>query len=153
MVVYKDSVNEMWQKYRSANPMISNKFEAWAFGNSARMANELGELVMNGIKTGTSSLFYWYDQGGETMPSVGSHVVLLDGEEEAMGIIKLVGVTIMPFNEVPETFAYLEGEGDRTLDYWRKVHTSFFTNECMELGILFEEDALVVCEEFEVVFK
>ncbi|MBC1806517.1 ASCH domain-containing protein [Listeria sp. FSL L7-0993] len=153
MVVYKDSVNEMWQKYRAENPAISNKFEVWAFGNSARMANELGELVMNGVKTGTSSLFYWYDQGGETMPSVGSHVVLLNGEEEAMGIIKLVGVTIMPFNEVPETFAYLEGEGDRTLDYWRKVHTSFFTNECVELGISFEEDALVVCEEFEVVFK
>ncbi|MBC2192346.1 ASCH domain-containing protein [Listeria sp. FSL L7-0229] len=153
MVVYKDSVNEMWQKYRAANPMISNKYEAWAFGNSVRMANELGALVMSGIKTGTSSLFYWYDQGGEMMPSVGSHVVLLDGEEEAMGIIKLIGVTIMPFNEVPETFAYLEGEGDRTLEYWRQVHTSFFMNECVELGIPFEEDALVVCEEFEVVFK
>ncbi|MBC2183940.1 ASCH domain-containing protein [Listeria sp. FSL L7-0233] len=153
MVVYKDSVNEMWQKYRAANPMISNKYEAWAFGNSVRMANELGALVMSGIKTGTSSLFYWYDQGGEMMPSVGSHVVLLDGEEEAMGIIKLIGVMIMPFNEVPETFAYLEGEGDRTLEYWRQVHTSFFMNECVELGIPFEEDALVVCEEFEVVFK
>lgn len=117
------------------------------------MADELGKLVMNGIKTGTSSLFYWYDQGLEPMPSVGSHVVLLDGEEEAMGIIKLIGVKIMPFNEVPETFAYLEGEGDRSLEYWRKVHTSFFTNECDELGIPFEEDALVVCEEFEVVYK
>ncbi|EOW1565231.1 ASCH domain-containing protein [Listeria monocytogenes] len=153
MAIYKDSVNEMWQKYRTEHPMISSKFEAWAFGNSAQMANELGGLVMDGIKTGTSSLFYWYDQGGETMPSVGSHVVLLDGEEEAIGIIKLINVTIMPFNEVPKTFAYLEGEGDRTLEYWREVHTSFFSNECVELGIPFEEDALVVCEEFEVVYK
>lgn len=153
MTIYKDSVNEMWQKYRAENPMISNRFEAWAFGDSSKMANELGALVMDRIKTGTSSLFYWYDQGGETMPSVGSHVVLLDGEEEAMGIIKLISVTIMPFNEVPKTFAYLEGEGDRKLEYWRKVHTSFFTNECVELGIPFEEDALVVCEEFEVVYK
>lgn len=44
-------------------------------------------------------------------------------------------------------------EGDRTLEYWREVHTSFFSNECVELGIPFEEDALVVCEEFEVVYK
>ncbi|EAE6208129.1 ASCH domain-containing protein [Listeria innocua] len=153
MTIYKNSVNVMWQKYRAENPTISNKFEAWAFGNSPSMADELGKLVMNGIKTGTSSLFYWYDQGLEPMPSVGSHVVLLDGEEEAMGIIRLIGVKIMPFNEVPETFAYLEGEGDRSLEYWRKVHTSFFTNECDELGIPFEEDALVVCEEFEVVYK
>ncbi|HBM3613858.1 TPA: ASCH domain-containing protein [Listeria innocua] len=153
MTIYKNSVNVMWQKYRAENPTISNKFEAWAFGNSPSMSDELGKLVMNGIKTGTSSLFYWYDQGLEPMPSVGSHVVLLDGEEEAMGIIKLIGVKIMPFNEVPETFAYLEGEGDRSLEYWRKVHTSFFTNECDELGIPFEEDALVVCEEFEVVYK
>lgn len=153
MEKYKDSVNKMWQDYRAKNQEVSNKFEAWAFGDSAEMANELGELVMAGTKTGTSSLFYWYDQGGEAMPSVGSYVVILDGEEEAMGIIKLVDVTIMPFNEVSERFAYLEGEGDRTLEYWRKVHTDFFTNESVELGIDFNEDVLVVCEEFEVVYK
>lgn len=153
MTIYKDSVYTTWQKYRNDNPAIPNKFEAWAFGDSAEMANELGNLVMEGTKTGTSSLFYWYDQGEEVMPSVGSHVVILDGEEEAMGIIKLVDVTIMPFNEVPETFAYLEGEGDRSLAYWRKVHTAFFENESVELGLEFNEDILVVCEKFEVVYK
>lgn len=50
MVVYKGSVHEMWQKYRAEHPMITSKFEAWSFGNSARMANELGGLVMDGIK-------------------------------------------------------------------------------------------------------
>ncbi|MBK3914769.1 ASCH domain-containing protein [Listeria ivanovii] len=153
MTNYKDSVNKMWQNYRTENQDAPTKFEAWAFGDSAEMANELGGIVMDGTKTGTSSLFYWYDQGGEVMPSVGSYVVILDGEEEAMGIIKLVDVTIMPFNEVPERFAYLEGEGNRTLVYWRKVHTSFFTKESVELGIEFNEEVLVVCEEFEVVYK
>ncbi|WP_221770238.1 ASCH domain-containing protein [Listeria ivanovii] len=142
----------MWQNYRTENQGVPTKFEAWAFGDSAEMANELGRLVMEGTKTGTSSLFYWYDQGGEVMPSVGSYVIILDGEEEAMGIIKLVDVMIMPFNEVPERFAYVEGEGDRTLVYWRKVHTTFFTNESVELGIEFNEDVLIVCEEFEVVY-
>lgn len=55
MVVYKGSVHEMWQKYRAEHPMITSKFEAWSFGNSARMANELGGLVMDGIKTGTAT--------------------------------------------------------------------------------------------------
>ncbi|MCP6833934.1 RNA-binding protein, partial [Listeria monocytogenes] len=32
MAIYKDSVHEMWEKYRTEYPMISSKFEAWAFG-------------------------------------------------------------------------------------------------------------------------
>lgn len=49
---------------------------------------------------------------------VGFYVVFLDGNEEVMGIIKLIGVIIMFFNEVFEMFVYLEGEGDRMLEYW-----------------------------------
>ena len=34
---------------------------------------------------------------------------------------------MVPFDEVDEEHAYLEGEGDRSLEYWREVHERFFT--------------------------
>jgi uncharacterized protein YhfF len=61
-------------------------------------------------------------------------------------------VTIKPFSEVDEEFARLEGEGDKSLEYWRKTHIDFFTKELEGEKIEFSEDMLVVCEEFEVIY-
>ena len=61
-------------------------------------------------------------------------------------------VTVLPYDQVPAEFAYKEGEGDRSLNYWREVHEAFFANELAEAGLAFSEDMLVVCEEFEVVY-
>ena len=48
--------------------------------------------------------------------------------------------------------AFKEGEGDRSLEYWREVHKKFF-RECLEeYGLEFSENMKVVCEEFEVVY-
>ncbi|MBQ4279729.1 MAG: ASCH domain-containing protein [Rikenellaceae bacterium] len=51
-----------------------------------------------------------------------------------------------------EEHAFREGEGDRTLTYWRKVHERFFKKELESVGQVFTEDMAVVCEEFHVVF-
>lgn len=60
---------------------------------------------------------------------------------------------ITPFNKVSENHAYKEGEGDRSLRYWQKVHEEFFKKELSETGLEFETNMNVVCEEFEVVYK
>lgn len=59
---------------------------------------------------------------------------------------------MVPFCEVSEEQAYKEGEGDRSLAYWREVHRAVFTEELKEIGEIFSEEMLVVCEEFEVAF-
>jgi uncharacterized protein YhfF len=48
---------------------------------------------------------------------------------------------------------YKEGEGDRSLEYWRKVHIDFLTHELSEINKTFTENTLVVCEEFELVYS
>ena len=70
-----------------------------------------------------------------------------------MCIIKTLKVYVTEFNRVSEEHAFKEGEGDRSLDYWRKVHVSFLTNELASVNRLFNENTKVVCEEFEVVYK
>ena len=58
----------------------------------------------------------------------------------------------MPFDEVDEEHAYLEGEGDRSLEYWREVHERFFTeNATHDRG--FAPDMPVVLERFRVVYQ
>ncbi len=45
-----------------------------------------------------------------------------------------------------------EGEGDLSLEYWRRVHVALFSKWLAEIDILFSEDSLIVCEEFKVVY-
>ena len=51
---------------------------------------------------------------------------------------------MLPFSKVDEKFAYTEGEGDKSLEYWRRVHIKAFNDELKELSIdmEFSEDLL-----------
>jgi uncharacterized protein YhfF len=57
---------------------------------------------------------------------------------------------VVPFDEVDEEHARLEGEGDRSLAHWRTDHERFFS-EASARG--FEPDMPVVLERFEVIYQ
>lgn len=62
-------------------------------------------------------------------------------------------VYLKPFNEVSKEHAYKEGEGDRSLDYWKEVHQEFFSEGLKVYNQAFDETMLIVCEEFKRVWK
>ena len=142
------TAQEMWETYsRSKN--IEADYDAWAFGDDPE---ELARLVKDGIKTATASAALWYDLEGEELPRAGQYSVILDTRDEAVCIIRTDRVFVVPFCEVDEVQAYREGEGDRSLVYWRRVHERFFTEELKTIGRSFDEKMLVVCEEFQKVY-
>lgn len=67
------------------------------------MADELSELVVKKIKTGTSSGYYLYKQENQPLPKVGQLDVVLNGKNEPVCIIKNINVTILPFSEVTKS--------------------------------------------------
>ncbi|WP_240675810.1 ASCH domain-containing protein [Ammoniphilus sp. CFH 90114] len=46
----------------------------------------------------------------------------------------------------------MEGEGDLSLDYWRRVHVIYYKKICEQLEKEFTEELPVVFEQFEVVY-
>ena len=142
------TAREMWEAYSHSNN-IEADYDAWTFGDDP---DELARLVSDGIKTATASAELWYDLEGEELPQAGQYSVILNSKDEAVCIIRTDRVFTVPFNEVDETQAYWEGEGDRTLSYWRRVHERFFTEELKTIGRTFDEKMLIVCEEFQKVY-
>ena len=69
-----------------------------------------------------------------------------DGAGHSRAVIETIELTQLRFPEVDAAFAYDEGEGDRTLSYWRKAHETYFTR----LG-QFAPDMLLYCERFRIV--
>jgi uncharacterized protein YhfF len=150
-------VKDFWQKYLETLPkeQISDLKipEAWAFGDGEAMAYELGILVVKGIKTATCSLFKEYEAGHEVLPQAGDLSIILDGRDQPLCMIETTSVEIKPFNEVDAQFAYDEGEGDRSLKYWRHVHKRFFNRTCVKIGAQLSEEMLVVCERFKMIYR
>ncbi len=60
---------------------------------------------------------------------MGDYSVILNSSGEAVCIIKTLKVYVTSFNQVSDEHAFKEGEGDRSLEYWRMVHVSFLKNE------------------------
>ena len=128
---------------------LTGDYEAWAFGGAP---DKLAGLVVSGVKTATCSSLALMRLEGESMPKPGDYSVILDSAGSAVCIIRTTKVYVETFEHVTEEHAFKEGEGDRSLDYWRRIHREFFTDELGAAGLPFDEDCELVCEEFEVVY-
>ncbi|MBL0887667.1 ASCH domain-containing protein [Myceligenerans sp. I2] len=124
---------------------------AWAFGDDPEVADELLDLILAREKTATSSMAWEYDDAGEPLPQSGELFILLDGERQPRALIRTTSVDTVPFDEVDEDVARAEGEGDKTLEYWRTEHESFFRRHLPE-GREFAGDMPVVVERFELLY-
>ena len=134
----------MWEQYASQHGIVAT-FDAWCFGDDA---DALAQLVLDGKKTATSSAYSLYALEGDEFPEEGQYSVILWSDETAACIIKTTKVSVVPFCDVSSDHAFQEGEGDRSLAYWRKVHHRFFAEELESLGLVFTDSMQVVCEEF-----
>jgi uncharacterized protein YhfF len=96
--------------------------ETFTFGDGPKLAEWLATLVLDGRKTATS----WAASDG-MLTEVGKVMVMLDGAGTPQAVIETMELTECRFDEVDELFAFEEGEGDRTLSYWREAHRRYFT--------------------------
>ena len=142
---------EMWNAYIAEHPEAAEEeYEAWSYGDSP---DELANLTLERIKTATASAYPFYELEGEPLPEAGEYSVILRADGSAACVTRTTKVYVVPYKEVSAEQAYKEGEGDRSLAYWRQVHERFFRAEMESAGMEFTVEMGVVCEEFEVVFK
>lgn len=125
---------------------------AWSFGADPEQADRLLQLVLEGTKSATTSAYEDYGLADEPLPQVGTMGILLDGRDRPRVLVSVTSVAVVPFDQVPESHAAAEGEGDRTLAGWRRQHQEFFTR-FDPYGRGFRPDMLVVLERFEVLHQ
>lgn len=122
-------------------PKRYQQLRTFAFGDSPDLADELLELVVKGVKTATCST---EDEPNVSAP--GERWVVLDGRGAPRCVIETTEVTYRRFDEIDAAFAHDEGEGDRSLAYWRNAHRAYFGR----LG-RFGENMMLMCERFRLV--
>ncbi|CEV67037.1 TPA: ASCH domain-containing protein [Streptococcus pneumoniae] len=140
---------EMWNKYKQINPLIGDEIDAWAFGVEPDL---LADLVFKGEKTATASAYDLYVLEDEPLPQVGTFDIILDSQNQSVCIVEITKVSVELFNQVSAQHAFKEGEGDKSLAYWRQVHEDFFRDCLGEAGLTFTPESKVVLEEFRKVY-
>jgi uncharacterized protein YhfF len=153
---YKDkpAVLAFWTAFLQRDDRVApdTPYEAWFFGDSRELADELTDLVLSGKKTATASLYQEYEVEGEALPQVGGYSVITDFDGNPRAVIQTTEIRILPFDKVEAAFAADEGEGDRSLEFWRQAHWSFFSRTCTRLGLAPDLKMPVVCERFRLVY-
>jgi uncharacterized protein YhfF len=71
---------------------------------------------------------------------------VLDGSGAPRCVIESVEISYRRYSEVDAAFAHDEGEGDRSLAYWRDAHRRYFGR----MG-RFSEDMMLMCERFRLI--
>lgn len=136
-----------WNEQKQTPP---EKVTAWQFGGQP---DHLAEQVVKGIKTATCSGYLFYELENEPLPEINDFSIVLNSHDEPVAIIRTTDVNILPMNQVSESFARAEGEGDLSYEHWYRVHVDFFTKELDKLNRKFSDDMLLVCERFELLDK
>ena len=145
------------ENFLSSLPVEDNhrkaKVDSYYFCTDKESANHLASLVVQGEKQATASLLWSYEVDNEPLPEVGQLSVITNWKGEPQCIVEVTEVEIKPYNEVTAEFAFIEGEGDKSLEYWRRVHWEFFGMECEEISSDPSEDMPVIFEKFKVIWK
>jgi uncharacterized protein YhfF len=147
------SVLNLWNRFtrqhrQYKNSSIPNHFY---FCDNEHDANTCAELVVQNIKQATAPSIWWYEYHNEPMPKAW-HFIYRNriGMVRQKPLLKVTELEQIRFKDVGEAFAYTEGEGDRSLAYWRKVHRAYYTREMEKAGARFNENMLISCEYFKL---
>ena len=142
-------VDEYWCDFVLRNGTFAGvDYAVWSFGDGPLLANQLLNLVIDGRKQATATLQATLELEGEVVPVVGGVSVITYADGSPGAIIQTTGVEVVPFSEVGAEHARLEGEGDLSLEQWRRDHERFFLRELARHGRPFSPDLPVVCERF-----
>lgn len=144
----------LWQLYETcilggwAPP--TRAVDVWSFGNRPEMAAQLAHLVACGEKRVTMGWVEAAHKSGTPLAYLGGVSVVTDAFGYPRLVLRSTEVRELPFTAIDPATAAAEGEGDLTHADWRDGHVAYFTSEAAQLGLAFDETAILSVERFEV---
>jgi len=133
-------------------PADARYFEAFRFGSTPDSADELAALVLDGTKTATSSSLRSWEAEGRRPPQGGDYSIVLDAGGAPVCVVQTVEAPVRPFESVDAQFAHDYGEGERTLDWWRREMWDYYLDECATHGWQPACDMPIIFERLRVVY-
>lgn len=146
-------IDSFWKEFQD-NHIEYKHLEApvsYYFCDNEKDADECAELVRDGVKRATTHSLSWFHIHNEKLPCVGDLAIVTNWNGIPKAITKTIKVEIVKFKDITPEYAFIEGEGDKSLDYWKEVHWAYYTRELYEHNLKPTLDMELVCEYFETI--
>ena len=153
--VHREDARALWREYaasRTAPVPPEEEPPVEQFGDHAALADELLDLVLAGTKRATAGLVTDFAHENEPLPRIGGHWIACDGTGAPRCVLRTVELRLGPLASVDDSFAWDEGEGDRTRQSWLADHLTYFRRTQAARGEAWSDDLEVVFERFSVVW-
>ena len=149
-----NSVYEIWQEFISENNDLKSRKQPdpFYFCDNEYDANDCANLVVKKIKQATASTLWWYEKNKEKLPKIGDINIVTDWNGKATAIIETTKIEKVPYHEITPEFARIEGEGDKSLAYWKNVHWKYYSREMKVHNEKPTNDMIIVCEYFKTIW-
>jgi uncharacterized protein YhfF len=152
----KDNEQKYWQSYlsrlsaadRPKDPVVTA-----GYAGNPEITDELLKLYLSGLKTAGSSLLEDFVSANDPVPQVGNYWIFLNSHAQPSCILKTAKIEMNKFKDIPASIAIAEGEGDLSLDYWKRVHSELYSPLLKSWGISDINEATVITEFFEIVYR
>ena len=145
-----------WESYLDSMPEDRRPNEAFisaGYAGNSEITDELLGLYLSGRKTAGSSILEDFLAAGVPPPKVGNYWIYLNSFGMPSCILRTEEVVTHKFRDVPEEIAIAEGEGDLSLDYWKKIHSELYFPFLKSWGVGDINSATVITEFFSVVYR
>lgn len=149
-----ESVSEIWQDFIKENTDFESNEEPDSvyFCDNEYDADVCANLVVNRIKQATATSLWWFNKNDEKLPEIGDMYIVTGWSGKAQAIIETIKIEKIPYNEITPAFARTEGEGDKSLRYWKKVHWDYYSREMKPYNEEPTNDMIIVCEYFKTIW-
>ena len=152
LLIADERVQQFWNAYAASARVGVKEFDVLRFGDCADLADELAAQVISGKKRATTRLLRDFTELGRRVPEPGNYSVIIDGKNSPRCIVQTLRVDIKPLCHVDKSFAWDEGGGDRSLEWWRSAHARYFKRQGAREGFAIDDCTELVLERFEVVW-
>ncbi|MEL7003821.1 MAG: ASCH domain-containing protein [Bacteroidota bacterium] len=149
-----EKIQMFWNSFKEQNPDCKQKdlSDTFYFCDNRKDADECADLVVKGVKQATATSLWWFEKNKEPLPKPGDLCIVTNWNGEPKAVIQTLKIELTAFKEVSAKFAEVEGEGDKSLSYWRDVHRDYYTREMAPYNEHFSEDMIIVCEYFKTIY-
>ena len=126
--------------------------EVGHFCDNQQDADTCAALALSGKKRATASSLWSYEAAGPSPSSVGDLHIVTDWTGVARCIIRITHIEVVAFRDIDAEHALSEGEGDGSLEWWRRAHWSYYERALSAIGKAPTPEMPIVFERFGVVY-
>ena len=150
----EENIELFWKNFITDNTRYVNEKtpESFYFCDNEKDANDCAKLVVKKIKQATAPSLWSFEINNEKLPRKGDLNIITNWNKVPQAIILTTKIELIKFSEITAKFAQREGEGDKSLAYWKKVHKAYYEREMQGHKEEFSKDMIIVCQYFDTIY-